>query len=249
MSYHGSPLNSQANAIERLAESYDRKADQYRRGVKWKRVKHPEAYARVCAETERVGLTLQPPRSQQQVLMRMSASAIRREVTMPTFSWSKPVREPRVVTEERAVERIEQAVALLRFALQELSETPNPNSTFQNTVVQKELVEAIRRLRFCVHPPLPDEEKHSDVQPRVQMPLVAACVQCGGPGRIGFQGELFCEECCPQRAWQRHQASKARMEQDRTVRAMSRDVKALDKIMRKITKSAKREEPEDVNDG
>lgn len=122
-------------------------------------------------------------------------------VGMPTFSWSeKPTMSDREAAERRMLEHIHECVNTLDFCLEELTHIPNPSKSYKNLLDQLQIIEALRRLCNCVHPPIKlarFEQGDSGQQRRTPMQAseMPECVGCGGPARIERRGEWFCEDC------------------------------------------------------
>jgi hypothetical protein len=126
-----------------------------------------------------------------------ATKASKKRVGMPTFSWSPPVpQDERAVAEKRMIKRIKQAVSLIEFSLVELTQIANPTKTYKNLVNQLTVLDALRKLCNCVDPPIKLDKFDASVA--MAKPTVTGfhtCVGCGGPGRIEFKGEWFCEDC------------------------------------------------------
>ena len=145
------------------------------------------------------------------------------KVAMPKFSFSgRPVPSTRDIAEKRLIERLAEAIRLIEYGLAELAEAPPPPKIqYQSCVNQKLIVHLLGKLRWCVTPPLAD---HAAIKPqRVTMKLddMPLCCGCGGPGRIEWRQEWWCEDCLPPSA--PYKTSVQRREHERDVREMERE--------------------------
>jgi hypothetical protein len=182
-------------------------------------------------------------REQQEFSVAKIVSA-RKPVSLAQFSFNqKPSSESeREQAEQRAIDRIKQAVEMLDYSLTELAATPNQSSGFANRVNQQAVIAVLRTLCKCVVPPIMLDRFREPSKPgRVSMDAASlpACAWCDGPARIQFKSEWYCEGCCPDES--PHKTSRLRGAQEREHRArlrkMEHEAFKLKKAIRRTQKA------------
>jgi hypothetical protein len=146
--------------------------------MKMKRhVRNTEAYRQVVEDNKRVGLTIAPPRSDVQCMLRLHSAKSRRPVTL-AGQQPKEAPDERTMAEERMIAAVREAVELLSFHLTALSHIPNPSYNYRNRVHQQALVDLVIRLASTVTPRVQTSfSLDIDLPPRVA--LTKVCVDCG----------------------------------------------------------------------
>lgn len=121
-----------------------------------------------------------------------------KKVATSQFSWSeKPASNDaaRIEAEQRALERIEQAIRSIQLSLSELTHIPNPSSKFQNQVNQRALIDVLQKLCRCANPPIKLGDDPLETPQSQAKAAVRLCVNCGDLAPFPYKGEWYCEVC------------------------------------------------------
>jgi hypothetical protein len=164
----------------------------------------------------------------------------KKPVTLPKFSFDPdpPGPSPRETAEHKLVEAIRDSVDIIEFYLSELTQTANPTRTFRNRIQQKDLMRALETLCHCVVPPLRGRS-HFKPQPKVKIKgPIRMCTSCGGPGRIEYKTEWYCQDCCPEDS--PYKKSERRRERAREIRAMEHEAIMMGNAITSVERAVRR---------
>jgi hypothetical protein len=166
----------------------------------------------------------------------------KKPVTLPKFSFDAdpPGPSAREVAEQKLVEAIRDSVDIIEFYLTELTQTINPTKAFRNRIQQKDLLRALETLCHCVVPPLRGRS-HFKPQRKVKMKgPIKSCVNCGGPARIEYKTEWYCQDCCPEDS--AYKKSERRRERAREIRAMEHEAIMMNNAINSVQRAVQRAE-------
>jgi hypothetical protein len=126
---------------------------------KRKHIRDPEAYDKVCEETQRlVGGFLGRRHGVELTLSRAKglgkSPSHRKPITLAGEQPCEATAEhPRIIAERETLDTLYAAAELLQWHLDVLSHTPNPEKSppYQNTVSQQRLADLVIRMLECVN--------------------------------------------------------------------------------------------------
>jgi hypothetical protein len=127
------------------------------------------------------------------------------KVDMPAFSFTEKKLTPKAArdtAEQQFIDSVTQAMKTIEFAFNQVNSVPHPTMAYQSRFRHKDLIDLLGRVCRCFNPAIPFAYSplvavDNRCKPRLSLSDVHICVECGGPARIQYQNEWFCEDCTP----------------------------------------------------